>query len=232
MRLTAYHLKAIGDVAPLREGERLSRAEFERRYTAMPNLKRAELIEGIVRLDQWSDILHAGARAELVGWLGLYKIDTPALKMAVHPTVRLDDTNEPQPDLCVLLPTAMSASRIDDDDFVAGPPDLIGEVVPDANACALHAKFHVYERCGVQEYVVWRTRDEAIDWFALSEGRYVRLPADSDGVLRCRVLPGLWLDPAALVREDFGRLTEVAKRGIATPEHANFVERLKLAGHA
>ena len=33
---------------PLESGDRLSRAEFERRYAAMPALKKAELIEGVV----------------------------------------------------------------------------------------------------------------------------------------------------------------------------------------
>ena len=39
-----------GDTAtlPLENGDRLTRAEFERRYAAMPRLKKAELIEGIV----------------------------------------------------------------------------------------------------------------------------------------------------------------------------------------
>jgi hypothetical protein len=32
----------------LENGDLLTRAEFERRYTAMPGLKKAELIEGIV----------------------------------------------------------------------------------------------------------------------------------------------------------------------------------------
>ena len=35
-------------IYPLESGDRLSRAEFERRYMAMPDLKRAELIEGVV----------------------------------------------------------------------------------------------------------------------------------------------------------------------------------------
>ncbi len=33
---------------PLENGDRLTRVEFERRYEAMPNLKKAELIEGEV----------------------------------------------------------------------------------------------------------------------------------------------------------------------------------------
>ncbi|MGC8713934.1 MAG: hypothetical protein ACP5RH_16210, partial [Leptodesmis sp.] len=35
-------------IPPLENGDRLTRLEFERRYTAMPDLKKAELIEGIV----------------------------------------------------------------------------------------------------------------------------------------------------------------------------------------
>ena len=37
-----------GDIPSLENGDRLTRAEFERRYEAMPNLKKAELIEGVV----------------------------------------------------------------------------------------------------------------------------------------------------------------------------------------
>jgi hypothetical protein len=35
-------------IPPLENGDRLTSHEFERRYHAMPNLKKAELIEGVV----------------------------------------------------------------------------------------------------------------------------------------------------------------------------------------
>jgi hypothetical protein len=35
---------------PLENGDRLTRAEFERRYETMPHLKKAELIEGVVHV--------------------------------------------------------------------------------------------------------------------------------------------------------------------------------------
>jgi hypothetical protein len=37
-----------GAIPPLESGDRLTRDEFERRYQAMPQLTKAELIEGIV----------------------------------------------------------------------------------------------------------------------------------------------------------------------------------------
>jgi hypothetical protein len=35
-------------IPPLETGDHLTRREFERRYNAMPSLKKAELIEGVV----------------------------------------------------------------------------------------------------------------------------------------------------------------------------------------
>ena len=41
-------LAPVGQVPELCAGDRLTRGEFERRYSAMPNVKKAELIEGVV----------------------------------------------------------------------------------------------------------------------------------------------------------------------------------------
>ncbi len=38
--------------------------------------------------------------------------------------------------------------------------------------------------------------------------------------------PGLWLDPAALMRKDFAGVLDVLERGLASPDHAAFVARL------
>jgi hypothetical protein len=43
----------ITPILPLENGDKLSRDEFERRYNAMPNLKKAELVEGIVDIKRW-----------------------------------------------------------------------------------------------------------------------------------------------------------------------------------
>lgn len=37
-------------IPPLENGDRLSREEFERRYEAMPHVKKAELLEGVVHM--------------------------------------------------------------------------------------------------------------------------------------------------------------------------------------
>ena len=48
-----------------------------------------------------------------------------------------------------------------------------------------------------------------------------------DGVYRSQAFPGLWLDPAALIRGDLLKVLHVLQEGVATPEHAAFVARLK-----
>jgi hypothetical protein len=50
-----------------------------------------------------------------------------------------------------------------------------------------------------------------------------------DGILRSTVFPGLWLDPAALMSDDFATLLEVLQRGLESQEHAVFAARLRQA---
>ena len=74
---------------------------------------------------------------------------------------------------------------------------------------------------------MWRVADQAIDWFVLREGRFERLSLDSAGHYQSEVFPGLWLDPAALLRGDLVSVMAVLQQGLASPEHAEFVSRLE-----
>jgi hypothetical protein len=78
----------------------------------------------------------------------------------------------------------------------------------------------------VREYVVWQVENDAVEWFALRDGRYVAMDPGPDNVLRSEVLPGLWLDWQALLTGDLARVFAVLQQGCATPEHAAFVRRL------
>ena len=90
-------------------------------------------------------------------------------------------------------------------------------------------KLNAYRRNGVREYVVWRVLDRQVDWFVNREGRFEPMPPAADGILRSAVFPGLWLDPAALVRGDKARVKAVLQGGLDSPEHAAFVARLERA---
>jgi len=215
-------------ILPLETGDRLSRAEFERRYDAMPQLKRAELIEGVVyipspvRLRQ-----HGEPHFDLITWLGIYEVATPGVIGADSASTRLDLDNEPQPDAVLLIdPAKGGQTRISADDYLEEAPELIAEVASSSVSYDLTDKFKVYRRNGVCEYLVWRVLDRQIDWFVLRKGEYVRLPLDEAGLYRSEVFPGLWLDPTALVGGDTTTVFAVLQRGLASPEHAAFVARL------
>ncbi len=217
-------------IPPLQNGDRLTRDEFERRYTAMPNVKKAELIEGVVYMPSPVSNAHAGPHFNLNGWLFLYSMFTPGITGGDNGTLRLDLDNEPQPDgFLRILESHGGQACVDADGYVTGAPELVDEVAVSSVSIDLHAKLNVYRRNGVQEYVVWRVDDGAIDWFVLRKGQYDRLPQGADGIYRSEVLPGLWLDPAALIRGDLQTVFQVVQQGIASSEHVAFVARLQQA---
>jgi Uma2 family endonuclease len=216
-------------IPPLTNGDRLSQAEFLRRYSAMPDLHHAELIEGVVYMPSpVSHTFHGAPHFDLIAWLGQYQIHTPGVDGGDKSTLRLDDLNVPQPDaFLIVLPSHGGQVRFDADGYITGAPELVAEVAASSAAIDLNAKFAAYLRNGVREYIVWRVYDGAIDWFVSRKGRFERLLPGEAGRLESEVLPGLWLAPAALVAGDMLTVVKMAQQGIATPEHAAFVSRLQ-----
>src|SRR5437660_11528200 len=225
----ASEAPAAGKIPPLENGDRLTRAEFERRYDAMPGLKKAELIKGVVYVPSpVSFEKHGGLHFDLITWLGQYRLATPGVRGGDNTSLRLDIESMPQPDAFLLvLPSHGGQARVDEDDYVAGGPELVAEVAASSVSYDLHDKLDVYRSNGVREYLAWRVLDQAIDWFVLREDRYELLPLDADGLYKSEVLPGLWLDPAALVRGDLVGAVQALLRGLASPEHAACVARLQ-----
>jgi Uma2 family endonuclease len=216
-------------IPPLENGDRLSRDEFERRYEVMPHVRKAELIEGIVFMPAAALRFYSHGRPhnDLNVWLGTYRIFTAGTDVGDTPTVRLDDDNEPQPDVVLLIqPECGGQVTLSDDDYVEGAPELVAEVAASTVSIDLGAKKTAYQRNGVQEYIVWRVLDQQVDWFCLENGQYVDLLPDDDGITRSRVFPGLWLDRTALLSGDMQQVLVVLQEGITSPEHQAFVQTL------
>jgi Uma2 family endonuclease len=209
----------------------LTRDEFERRYDAMPHLKKAELINGVVYVPlPVSHRFHGNPHFNLIFWLGTYAVATPGTEGGDNSSLRLDLENEPQPDTHLLiLPTHGGHVQFDGDGYIVSAPDWLGEVAASSASYDLHEKLKAYRRIGVKEYVVWRVYDRAIDWFVRRKGRFDRLKLTPSGLYQSRVFPGLWLDPAALVDGNLPRVAEVVQKGLASPEHTRFVARLQKA---
>lgn len=215
-------------IPELCSGDRLTRDEFERRYDAMPHLKKAELVEGVVYVGSPVRLVQHGRPERILSrWLGWYQDATPGVEVAANTTVRLDLDNEPQPDLLMRLPErAGGASHAAPDGHLEGPPELVIEVAASSVSQDLHQKLHAYRRNAVPEYLVHRVEDGEVDWFWLEGSSYRKQAPDPHGVLSSRVLPGLWLDVAALLRNDECAVRAAVERGCATAEHAAFAARL------
>lgn len=217
---------------PLQDGEHLSRAEFERRYEAMPELKKAELIEGVVQMPSPVRFQqHGRPHGRLYYWLATYELATSGCASALAASVRLDLTNEPQPDaLLFIQPDHGGSVQISADDYIERAPELVAEVSASTLQFDLDAKFQAYERNQVREYLVWKVAERQIDWFVNRVTGFEPLTRDANGILRSEAFPGLWLDPVALAeKDDMPRVLQVLQQGLATPEHDVFIERLRQA---
>lgn len=217
-------------VPPLENGDHLSRDEFERRYSAMPRVRKAELIDGVVYMSSPVSLLHSTPHLRAATWLSLYAMATLGVNAGDNSTVRLDFDTEPQPDVFLMIdPECGGQASIDKDNFIDGAPELVLEVSNTTVSIDLHEKFRAYRRNGVREYIVWRTRDAEIDWFVLRGSDYARLEPGSDGLYRSEVFPGLVLDMQALLAGDMMKVTEVQQAAWNSPAHREFIEKLAAA---
>jgi Uma2 family endonuclease len=213
---------------PLYNGDHLTRAEFERRYAAMPGVKKAELIEGVVYMPSPVGNPHSEANASMVGCFFVYCAATPGVRSGENVTVRLDAENEVQPDALLRIDEQCGGqSRIGADNFIEGAPELVVEIAVSSAAYDLHEKMRVYRRTGVREYIVWRVFEEQIDWFVLEDGAYVAQTPDTAGIFTSRVFPGLHLDTAALLAQNLSAVLAALHAGIQTPAHTAFCGELE-----
>jgi len=212
---------------PLQPGDHLTADEFERRYDAMPELKKAELIDGVVYMG--SPVLfedHASPHVDMGGWISYYKAFTFGVSAGDNGTVRLSPKGRPQPDLMLLIRPECGGATTLTDGYVTGAPEHVDKIAASSSSFDLHSKLREYHRAGVSEYVVWRVWDRAIDWFVRNEKDYEKI-APENGVYRSRVFPGLWLDADAMLAGDMPRVFTVLQQGLAIPEHAAFCAKLR-----
>lgn len=103
---------------------------MERRYQAHPELNKAELIEGVVHMPSPVHFaLHGKPHVAIIAWLALYCAATPGVVGADNTTVRLDYENIVQPDALLRLESALGGrSHVTEDDYLAGPPELVVEI--------------------------------------------------------------------------------------------------------
>src|SRR5438128_2092307 len=139
---------------PLESGDRLSREEFHRRYCLRPDIKKAELVEGVVyvaspvRAD-----LHGTPHVHAIHWASHYSLFVPGVIVCDNTTVYPDGggEDEVQPDVCLVRipPPDENAARLRSDGYIEGPPQLVLEVAGSSAAYDLRTKLRVYQAARV-----------------------------------------------------------------------------------
>ncbi len=214
---------------PLEQGEHLDQKTFHERYSAMPKHVRAELILGVVHMPSPLKVPHSDGHLDAGRWLLEFEDMTPGVHLADNATVILGAEDEPQPDLCLRIRPEFGGQTREVDGYIAGAPELIVEIASSTASIDLFEKKLAYARAGAREYLAFSVREPRAYWFVNRNGVFEPL-VPKRGIYRSEVLPGLWLDPAALIRRDRKKLLSVLHRGMATKDHKAFVKKLKSQG--
>jgi Uma2 family endonuclease len=217
---------AAQSVAPLVPGDKLSREEFLRRWEAMPQVKLAELIGGIVYMPSPLSMDHSASDSRADTWLGTYAAFTPGCETGTNATWLMAD-DAPQPDVHLWILPEYGGQGRRQGKYARGAPELATEVCWSSTAYDLHQKKELYRSAGVQEYVAVLLREREVRWHCLINGDYELLPPPPRGILRSVIFPGLWLQVKAFLEGDMRRVLEVLHQGLQSPEHAAFVIELE-----
>jgi Putative restriction endonuclease len=212
-------------VPPLAAGDKLTREEFLRRWEADPEIKKAELIGGLVYMSSPVSIEDGEMEGDVGGWLSLNRAATPGTAVG-HNTTSFLIKDTPQPDLHLrVLPEYGGTSSVEGR-YLQGVPELLAEICRSSASYDLHVKFDLYQSAGVPEYLAILLYEQEIRWHVLADGRYRLLPPDADGLWRSRILPGLWLDGKALLTGNLQQVLARLQEGLNSPEHQQFVTEL------
>ena len=161
----------VSGIPRLEGGDHLDQPTFHVRYEAMPSGVRAELIHGVVYMSSPTRPAHAEVHAEVVHWLGTYRMATPGVRALNNVTIILGEECELQPDACLLVSAERGGKVREADGYLYGPPELIVEVASSSESYDLHSKKRDYERAGVREYAVVVLRQQQVQWFVLRDGQ-------------------------------------------------------------
>jgi Uma2 family endonuclease len=211
----------------LREGDRLNSTEFLHRWEAMPDLKRAELInETVFFMASPVGSLHGDLHIITGCFLTLYRANTPGTSSRSDVTWVMGPRDVPQPDLTLFIrPDHGGATRVEKD-RMHGVPDLIVEVTHTTSSRDLGIKLALYQTIGVPEYLTILIEKQTAIWRRFEGDCYREIKPGRDGILKSHSFPGLWLNTKALFASDEAGVLATLNQGLASPEHTAFVRSL------
>lgn len=206
-------------LVPLESGDRLTRKEFHRRYSARPDITKAELIQGVVYVSSPERFaVHSEQQNAFIVWLGTYAARRSGVRFGSNATIFIGDDSEVQPDGFLFRdpPPSPGAARETATGYLEGAPQLVVEIAASSAAYDLHDKMEVYRRAGVHEYIVWQVFERRLHWFRLRGGEYVRIEPNERDVIESEVFPGLRLAVTKMLALDLASVLDELAGGEST----------------
>jgi Uma2 family endonuclease len=222
-------LSPVVTATELVTGERMTVEEFLHRWEELPDLKNAELIDGVVHVPSPVSREHGNLDSLIHWWLVHYAHATPGCTGGSNSTWLMLDS-APQPDAYLRILPSHGGQSGDEKRFCTGAPELAVEVCLTSTEVDFGPKRKLYQRAGVREYITIETFGNRLIWRMLDEnGVYISQEVPPDGILRSQVFPGLWLDVAAFWADDGAKMLAALNAGLASEDHQKFVARLAAA---
>lgn len=192
----------------------------------MPELKRAELIGGVVYIPSPLSLDHGDMDISVCSWVNHYAAFTPGCRSSSNATcLMLEDS--PQPDVHLrILPEFGGRTEVEEN-LASGAPEFVAEVCFSSAAYDLHQKLALYQEAGVDEYLAVVLHEGELRWHRLQGGEYQIMSPSEDGVYRSVVFPGLWLNGIALLANNMQQVLATLQQGLETEEHTAFCTELE-----
>jgi Uma2 family endonuclease len=212
-------------VPPFKTGDRMSRDDFHRLYLQTPEQFRAELLYGEVFVASPIKTVHGDYHYMIVEIISDYRKATPGVLGSIASSVFLGDDHEVQPDIHLRLsPECGGRAQRTEDGYLEGAPELVIEVSLSPLSLDLGTKKNAYRENGALEYWVLNLRDQRFHAFDLTQDEELEQP--EDGILRSLQFPGLWIESQDFFQRNDATVTAILQPGLASTEHAAFVELL------
>jgi Uma2 family endonuclease len=206
-------------------GEQMSVDEFLRQWEELPDLKNAELIDGVVYVPSPVSRKHGNLDMRIHWWLAQYAHATSGCEGGSNSTWLMLGS-APQPDAFLRILPAHGGQSRNEARYCAGAPEMAVEICLTSTEVDFGPKLRLYQRAGVREYITIEIFGKRIVWRMLENAVYVSQQVPPDGVLRSQVFPGLWLDVDAFWDDDSAKMLTALNTGLSSEDHQPFVERL------
>jgi Uma2 family endonuclease len=216
----------LAQVNPLlfEPGDRLSLHEFLERWEKMPDLKFAELIDGIVHMPSPVSYEHGRRDSQLHLLLATYAMRTGVCEAISNATWLILDS-APQPDIALRMLSEFGGKSQISGRLATGPPELVVEISQSTRSFDLGPKAALYQRAGVGEYLVVLLEEQRVDWRALDRNSYRPIQPNPSGIYESIGFPGLRLNEPALWKSNATTMIATLEDGLQSEECRQFLRR-------